>query len=198
MRNVYSGNGFGVDLEQEKNPLVLSLNSTRFKCAHPVYILIFCVYNQYSCSENWWPQYALLPTQKLIYFRSSDDIDVIRNREKLLLFSYTFRNTNMYSFAFNWEKPLVLTLSRFIPLNTTLVNFDRLTDIYFLSSKRMPPWLMGTYFSHVCVQKKLIIFRFGQLYLWEQLFRNFTTLRKCYYSRVSVCKDDDPEEKIWV
>ena len=166
--------------------------------AHTQHILIFCVYNQYSCSENWWPQYALLPTQKLIYFRSSDDIDVIRNREKLLLFSYTFRNTNMYSFAFNWEKPLVLTLSRFIPLNTTLVNFDRLTDIYFLSSKRMPPWLMGTYFSHVCVQKKLIIFRFGQLYLWEQLFRNFTTLRKCYYSRVSVCKDDDPEEKIWV
>ena len=71
----------------------------------------------------------------------------------------------MYSFAFNWEKSLVLTLSRFIPLNTTLVNFDRLTDIYFLSSKRMPPWLMGTYLSHVCVQKKLIIFRFGQLYL---------------------------------
>ena len=144
MRNTYSGNGFGVDLEHEKNPLVLSLNSTRFKCAHPVYILIFCAYNQYSCSENWWPQYALLPTQKLIYFRSSNDIDVSRNREKHLLFSYTFRNTNMYSFPFNREKSLVLTLSGFIPLNTTLVNLDRLTDIYFLSSKRMLPWLMET------------------------------------------------------
>ena len=198
MRNTYSGNGFGVDLEQGKNPLVLSLNSTRLKCAHPVYILIFCVYNQDSCSENWWLQYALLPTQKLIYFRSTNDIDVSRNREKNVLFSYTSRNTNMYSFAFNWKKSLVLTLSRFIPLNTTLVNFDRLTDIYFLSSKRMPPWLMGTYFSHVCVQKKLIIFRFGQLYLWEQLFRNLTTLKKCYYSRASVCKDDNPREKIWV
>ena len=147
---------------------------------------------------NWWLQYALLPTQKLIYFRSTNDIDVSRNREKHLLFSYTSRNTNMYSFAFNWEKSLVSTLSRFIPLNTTLVNFDRLTDIYFLSSKRMPPWLMGTYFSHVCVQKKLIIFRFGQLYLWEQLFRNLTTLKKCYYSRASVCIDDNPREKIWV
>ena len=41
-------------------------------------------------------------------------------------------------------------------------------------------------------KKKLIIFRFDQLYLREQLLRNFTTIRKCYYSRVSVCKDDDP------
>ena len=167
MRNTYSGNGFRVDLEQKKNPLVLSLNSTRFKCAHPVYILIFCVYNQYLCSENWWPQYALLPTQKLIYFRSSNDIDVTRNREKHLLFSYTYRNTNMYSSAFNREKPLVLTLSRFIPLNTTLVNFDRLTDVYFLSSKRMLPWLMWTYVSHVCVQKSLLF-----LYLISCTYEN--------------------------
>ena len=156
MRNTYSGNGLELILSRKKNPLVLSLNSSRFKCAHPVYILIFCVYNQYSCSENWWPQYALLPTQKLIYFRSSNDIDVARNREKHLLFSYTFRNMNMYSFAFNREKSLVLTLSRFITLNITLVNFDRLPDVYFLSSKRMLPWLMGTYFAYVCVQKSLL------------------------------------------
>ena len=163
-----------------------------------LYILIFCLYNQYSCSENRWPQYALLPTQKLIYFRSSDDIDVIRNREKLLLFSYTFRNTNMYSFAFNWEKPLVLTLSRFIPLNTTLVNFDRLTDIYFLSSKRMLPWLMGTYLL-IFVSKQSLLFLYLISCTYENnSFRNFTTLKTCYYSRVSVSKDDDPWEKIWV